>query len=381
MLKSLLRRRAVALRLSPPPTRLASLPQLTSTAAPPSRTLATTSPAREPSLAEKLRTARAQRTDSNAASTSPSPPSAADASGPSTSSSPASSSTTDSGDSARPTTEPPPATAQGARIPGRAHVEMIEVREANTQKQLKLNREAAWEKARRARLRKNAAVRKAQLPQAKAGEQAGKTDGKKGGSASEGGVNQVRPLLRQLQPIDRADMRPSCCARRPSADPRQRPRSSPSSTRSRRSNAACARSIRSSSRGTSSTRRSGTDKSTLLDRCVPSPWRPSCALVLTLELGATPRSLYRANPTAHKHPPRPRPGPPLRSRPPLSRARPSSRRPSPTSGPRRSPDSCVPSPRSHASPAQLVLTLTLLPHRSAGTRRPSTASSPRRAPS
>ncbi|GAA5844000.1 hypothetical protein JCM9279_003698 [Rhodotorula babjevae] len=188
MLQSLLRRRAVALRLSPPSPRLASLPHLASTAASPSRFLATTPPARQASLADKLRTARAQRDD---LSTRPPASSSADASEPSaSSSSPASASSTAKGDSSRSSTEPPLATAQGARIPGAWDVEMIEVREANTEKQLEMNR-AARKEARRAKRRPKSATRKAHAAQGKADKEVAALDGEEGVSAFEGVVNRA----------------------------------------------------------------------------------------------------------------------------------------------------------------------------------------------
>ncbi|GAA5894417.1 hypothetical protein JCM8208_006229 [Rhodotorula glutinis] len=187
MLQSLLRRRTVALRLPPTSTRLTSLPHLASTAASPSRTLATTSSAREPSLSDKLRAARAQRTDSAATSTRPSPSSSADASAPSTSSSPPSASSADKSDSTRSGSDPPLRTAQGARIPGRAHVDMIETREANTQKQRRLNRAAEG----RAKRRPKSATRKAYVAQGKADKEVAVLDGEEGVNAFEGSVNRA----------------------------------------------------------------------------------------------------------------------------------------------------------------------------------------------
>ncbi|GAA5923853.1 hypothetical protein JCM3775_000528 [Rhodotorula graminis] len=183
MLQSLLRRRAVALRLPPPSSRLAPLPLLASTAAAssPSRTLATTSPTREPSLADKLRAARAQRTDGAPAPARPSSPATADASGPST----APASSTGKGSSTRSIVEQPLATAHGARIPGRAHVDMIEVREANTEKQLKENQVAA----RRAKRRPKTAARKAHVAPVRLDKEVAEGDGGKGVSVSESIVN------------------------------------------------------------------------------------------------------------------------------------------------------------------------------------------------
>lgn len=86
-LQAVLRRRAVALRPSPPSTRLAlSLASsLASNFASPSRQLATRTDALEPTLADKLRTSRAERTGGDQApSTSPQLPSSDDANQPGT---------------------------------------------------------------------------------------------------------------------------------------------------------------------------------------------------------------------------------------------------------------------------------------------------------